>query len=344
MTQNTTVALYQGVEVQQAAYMAAFSQPDGMAGIIEQICAQAQTQAAGIGIDMDKAADRKKLASLAYTVAKAKTAIDNTGKDLVSEAKAKIKIVDDNRKAMRDQLGALQERIRQPVTDWEAEEAAKQAEIDRLLAQIDAIGQASENGQLIGAERLKHRREELLAPYLEHEDSQIRAKAAEADTRLLEHIAAAEQRETQQAEIARLKAEQEAREQAERDARIAAAAAERAKAEAEAKARAEQEAAQRAKWEAEQRAAAAEREKQAALERIEREKAAAAEAERQRIEAEREAKAAAEAARAADIEHRRTINREVYAVMLDCGITEEAAQAFLLRLQNGNVPHLKILY
>lgn len=36
--------------------------------------------------------------------------------------------------------------------------------------------------------------------------------------------------------------------------------------------------------------------------------------------------------------------REVYAVMLDCGIAEEAAQAFLLRLQNGDVPHLKILY
>lgn len=344
MTQNTTIALYQGVEVQQAAYMAAFSQPDGMASIIRQICEQAQNQAAEAGTDMDKAANRKQLASIAYAVAKAKTAIDGTGKDLVAEAKAKIKIVDDNRKAVRDQLGELQEQIRRPVTDWEAAEAEKQAEIDRLLAQIESIGQASENGQLIGSGRLKYRRDELLPPYLQHENNDVRAKAAEASSRLQEHIAAAEQREAQQAEIDRLKAEQEAREQAERDARIAAAAAERAKAEAEAKARAEQEAANRAKWEAEQQAIRAEQEKQAALARIEQEKAAAAEAERRRIEAERRAQEEAEAARAADIEHRRTINREVYAVMLDCGIPEKAAQAFLLRLQNGDVPHLKIQY
>lgn len=340
---NTAVALYQGVEVQQAAYMAAFSQPDGMTDIIRQICEQAQSQAAEIGADMEKASDRKKLASIAYAVAKAKTAIDGTGKDLVAEAKAKIKVVDNNRKQVRDELDALRDRIRQPVTEWEDAEKAKQAEIDRLIDEMEAAAQSSENGERLTAAELQQRLESI-RQYGEHENDAVRSKATDSIKFLQDAVAAAEQHEAQQAEIARLQAEQQAREQAERDARIAAEAAERAKAEAEAKARAEQEAAQQAKWEAEQKAAQAERDKQAALERIEHEKTAAAEAERQRIEAEARAKAEAEAARAADIEHRRSINRAVYAVMLECGIAEAAAQAFLLRLQNNNVPHLKIQY
>lgn len=340
---NTAIALYQGVEVQQAAYMAAFSQPDGMDDIIRQICEQAQTQAAEIGADMEKAADRKKLASVAYAVSKAKTAIDGTGKDLVAEAKAKIKVVDDNRKKVRDELDALRDRIRQPVTEWEEAEKAKQAEIDGLIAEIAAAAQSSDNGERLTAAQLQQRLESI-SQYSGHENDAVRSKAADSIKFLQDAVIAAEQYEAQQAEIARLQAEQQVREQAERDARITAEAAERAKAEAEAKTRAEQEAAQRAKWEAEQKAANAEREKQAALDRIEQEKAAAAEAERQRIEAEARAEAEAEAARAADIEHRRTINRAVYAVMLECGMDEAAAQAFLLRLQNNEVPHLKILY
>ena len=68
------------------------------------------------------------------------------------------------------------------------------------------------------------------------------------------------------------------------------------------------------------------------------------EAERKRQQEERERVAAAEAARAADIEHRRTINRAILAIMLDCGIGEDAAKEFLKRAVGGNVPHLKICY
>ena len=92
------------------------------------------------------------------------------------------------------------------------------------------------------------------------------------------------------------------------------------------------------------KAEAAEREKQAMQERMEAEKKAAAEAERMRIEAEQREIQEAEAKRAQDIEYKRQINREIYNVMISCEIEETAAKAFLLKLQNGEVPHLKICY
>ena len=108
MTEQSQIALYQGVNVEKAAYMAAFSQAGGLQSIIDQITQQAHDQAKGL--DASTAANRKKLASIAYSVAQAKTGIDGEGKDLVSEAKAKIKVVDDNRKASptttRKSLGA----------------------------------------------------------------------------------------------------------------------------------------------------------------------------------------------------------------------------------------------
>ena len=68
------------------------------------------------------------------------------------------------------------------------------------------------------------------------------------------------------------------------------------------------------------------------------------EAERKRQQEERERAAAAEVARAADVEHRRAINRAILAIMLDCGIDEDTAKEFLKRAVGGNVPHLKICY
>ena len=325
MTHNTQITLYQGVDIEQAAYMAAFSQPDGLQSIVDQITSQAIEQAKGL--DAATTANRKKLASIAYSVAQAKTAIDGTGKDLVADAKAKIKIVDNNRKAVRDQLDNLRDQIRRPVTEFEEAEKVKQAEIqalsDKLFNLSSTIG---EYGVRLTAQQLRERLQQVADLTAGDVPENIKIQATAVQKSLAESIAAAEEYEAQQAEIERLHQEQAAREQAERDARIAA------------------EAAERARIEAQLRAEQAEREKQQAIERAEAEKQAAVEAERKRQQEEREKTAAAEAARAADIEHRRTINRAILAVMLDCGIDETAAKEFLKRAVGGNVPHLKICY
>ena len=346
MTEQTQITLYQGVDIEQAAYMAAFSQPQGLASIISQISEQAH--AAAQGLDAATAANRTKLASLAYSVAKAKTSIDSAGKDLVAEAKRKIQVVDNNRKQVRDALDKLKDDIRRPVTEFEEEEKKRLAVIQDVIDQLSSLASANDaNGGRLSAEQLRLRRHQAAA--LAKNDygdmaAEVAEKAAECIKFLDTAITAADEYEQQQAEIQRLQAEQAAREQAERDAKIAAEAAEKARAEAEAKAKAEREASERARIEAQLRAEQAERDKQTAIEQAEAREAAAIAAERQRAEqAQHEAEAAA-AARAADIENQRRVNREILAAMRASGIDEAAAIAFLIKAIQGKVPHLKITY
>ena len=344
--QSQQIALYQGVNVEKAAYMAAFSQAGGLQSIIDQITEQALVQAEGL--DASTPASRKELASIAYSVAKAKTGIDGEGKDLVAEAKQKIKVVDDNRKAVRDKLDTLRDTIRQPVTDYEQAEQARLAAIQAVLDQLDTLASANDSdGLRLSAEQL-HMRKHQAAALAKNDYGDMAAdvaeKAAECIKFLDTAITAADEYEQQQAEIQRLQAEQAAREQAERDAKIAAEAAEKARAEAEAKAKAEREASERARIEAQLRAEQAERDKQAAIDRAEAEKQAAVQAERLRIEAEAAQAEKAEAERAANVENQRKVNRKILAAMLESGIEEEAAKAFLIKAIQGKVPHLKITY
>ena len=288
--QSQQIALYQGVNVEKAAYMAAFSQAGGLQSIIDQITLQAHEQAKGL--DASTASNRKKLASIAYSVAQAKTGIDGEGKDLVSEAKAKIKVVDDNRKAVRDKLDTLRDTIRQPVTDYEQAEQARLAAIQAVLDQLDTLASANDSdGLRLSAEQL-HMRQHQAAALAKNDygdmAAEVAEKAAECIKFLDTAITAADEYEQQQAEIQRLQAEQAAREQAERDAKIAAEAAEKARAEAEAKAKAE----------------------------------------RRRIESEAAQAEKAAAERAANVENQRKVNRTIMAVMLECGFEEEAAKAF----------------
>ncbi|MDO5686451.1 MAG: hypothetical protein Q4G42_03555 [Neisseria sp.] len=346
MTETTEIAIFDGVNIQQAAYMVAFSQADGLESIINQITEQALQQAEGI--DASTASGRKKLASIAFGVARAKIAIDNAGKDLVTDAKNKIKVVDNNRKDVRDQLDALRDSIRQPVTEYEEAEKAKLAAAQEILARLAAMTKTvNADGERATAQQLRQRKEDVAAmrgvdygEFAESISNEVERTLSELD----EMIAAANAAEAQQAELERLRQEQAAREQAEREAQIAAEAAEKARAEAEAKAKAEQEAAQREKIEAQLRAEQAEREKQEAIERSEAEKQAAAEAERQRIAAEQAEKERQDAARAADVEHRRNINREILQTLANCGIAEDAAKELLIKMARGEVPHVSINY
>ena len=344
--QSQQIALYQGVNVEKAAYMAAFSQAGGLQSIIDQITLQAHEQAKGL--DASTAANRKKLASIAYSVAQAKTGIDGEGKDLVSEAKAKIKVVDDNRKAVRDKLDTLRDTIRQPVTDYEQAEQARLAAIQAVLDQLDTLASANDSdGLRLSAEQLYMRKHQAAA--LAKNDygdmaADVAAKAESTLKYLDTAIAAAEEYEQQQAEIERMRTEQAAREQADHEAKIAAEAAEKARAEAEAKAKAEREASERARIEAQLKAEQAERDKQAAIDRAEAEKQAAVQAERLRIESEAAQAEKAAAERAANVENQRKVNRKILAAMLESGIEEEAAKAFLIKAIQGKVPHLKITY
>jgi len=89
--------------------------------------------------NLDTVGGRKKTASLAAKVSKVKTTVDAIGKEMVSEWKSQAKIVDANRKKLRDACDDLRDEARKPLTDWEAEQALIEAErVAAIEAEKDA--------------------------------------------------------------------------------------------------------------------------------------------------------------------------------------------------------------
>jgi hypothetical protein len=76
---------------------------------------------------------RERIKSLAYKVARTKTTWDDAGAELVADQKKAIAAVDKRRKTMRERLDDLKEKVRKPLTDWEAKDAARvKAHKDRI--------------------------------------------------------------------------------------------------------------------------------------------------------------------------------------------------------------------
>lgn len=314
--------------------------------------------------DLTTEAGRKKTASIAYKVARTKTAIDDAGKKLNEEARARINAVDESRREIRQQLDELRDEVRKPLTEWEAAEEKRVAEcndtIDLLrryavvLAEDTADGIREDLTDLLAieidadkfeglaeiAENLKATAVDVLTAAL------ARAEKAEADAKELERLRAetlererieeekrqAEESERQKEAAAKAAAELKAKEEAEQQARIEAAAKaaeEAARAEA-AKAHAEALAAEKARADALEAAAKAESAR------------AAREAAAQKAEADRQA--AEKARREADQAHRTTIMGEVKRALMTCEVTEPQARAIVLAIVGNNVPHTSITF
>lgn len=324
--------------------------------------------------DVSTRKGRDAIASIAYKVARSKTALDNVGKELVAELKEIPKKIDAERKRMRDTLDAWQEEVRRPLTEWQA---AEDARIDRHTDAITRMkGLAVELGTL-DAQQLKDRIAELSRVELGEAWEEFEAEAARAKDDSFKVLTAAlatrEQYEAEQAELARLRAEAEAREQKDREERIAREAAERARIEADQKAQAEREAALRREQEA--KAAADRRELELKLQAEQAERAAAqAEADRlaaeQRAEQERQsaARRAEEAAEQAsqderrradaaaaeilrqqearerDKAHKAKINRAALDAFIAGGMTEECAKQAVTMIAKRQIPNVSISY
>lgn len=322
--------------------------------------------------DVSTRKGREAIASIAYKVARSKTALDGVGKDLVAELKEVPKKIDAERKRMRDLLDAWQAEVRLPLTEWEEAEAARVA---RLQAQVGKLADTDVTD--MSASDIKESIDNLEAHvidarYEEFEPEAHRVKAASLAT-LREALAARQKYEAEQAELERLRAEAAAREQKEREERIAREAAERAQREAEAKAQREREEAIRREQEA--KAAAERRELELKLQAERAERAAAQaesnriaaeqRAEQERVAAEERAAAAAEAARQAEIKrqadeqariereaaareadkaHKKAINNEALAALIAGGMPEECAKQAITLIAQRKVPHITINY
>ena len=323
---------------------------------LDSILAEIETLATNFEPDVSTAKGRKLIGSQAYAVARTKTFIDGLGKELVDAEKEIPKRIDATRKRVRDFCEELQARVRQPLTDFENAEKSRIADLDFRLNGIREFGQVAQPEQQ-PSEQIKAWLDKLEIIAIDDTWDEYKDRAQIAKDAAKSTLEAALQSrltwEAQQAEIERLKAEQVKRDQEERERQIA----EQARHEAEQKAL-------REKLESEQREQAAkdaqvkaEREAIEAKERLvreqqesaERERLAAeraAEQERQRIAQEEANLKAEEERRAADVEHRRTINRAVIAAIMaaDTTITAVQAEAVMKAIVLHKIPNTSIQY
>jgi len=297
------------VVIEKQNAMAVFTTKEQLDPIIEAI----EKEARSLVPDVSTRKGRDAIASMAHKVARSKTYIDNAGKDLVAELKALPKQIDESRRIVRERLDALKDEVRRPLTEWEAEQERIKAEEAMNALHAEALEMNIKFDQ------------ELAAKFeADHEMALLMNKDYDRDRE--------EQR--RQAEHA----------QREHEERIKREAAEQARRDAEAKHKAEIDAAAR-------RAELAERQRVEAEQRATREKEAAVAAARRRQEkakadrlAEEQRKAEEEARRAADKEHRRTVNRRVIAGLIAQGIPEEFAQKAMLAIAGGKVQDAHIKY
>src|SRR5262249_26606591 len=99
-----------------------------------------EKDARSLVMDISTEQGRKDCASAAYKIARSKTFLDDMGKNLVAEWKAKASKVDAERKKIRDRLDTLKDEIRKPLTDFENSETARIEEHEKQIATIMAFG------------------------------------------------------------------------------------------------------------------------------------------------------------------------------------------------------------
>ncbi|WP_025516824.1 hypothetical protein [Bordetella trematum] len=346
-----------------------YQTPNGLDPYIERV----RQEVMGQPVDLTTKKGRDAVASRAFKVRKIKTALDSLGKEQVDRLKEIPKLIDAERKRMRDVLDALADEVRAPLNEWEqAEEDRIQRHKGAIAGMISIVVDCGESADSLRAAITAVEAIGIGPDWEEFETEAVRTKE-KALAGLRDRLAAREKYEADQADLERLRAEAEERRKQEEQERIAREAAERATREAEARAQAERDAAAKreadARAEAERRelelklqaeqaqraAAQAEANRLAAEHRAEQERLAAIEREKQAAEAARlaeikrqaDARAAEEAeaaSRAADEAHRRGINRDALEAFIAHGLTEECSKKAITLIAKGLIPAVQINY
>lgn len=314
--------------------------------------------------DVTTAKGRGEAKSLAYSISRAKTELDDFGKSMTEDAKKAIALIDTERRKMRETMDDLRDLAKAEAVEWDAKEAI------RVAAFKDAISDIANMGELRGtADEMRVQRDAVSAIVInphdwdEFAEEAVTARAtalATLDARIAERAAW----EADQAELAELRrqaalrleeekaAARAAEEKAEEDRRKAAeeariaAAAERAQKDAEAKLlKAEEEKAKAEERAENERKAAAEAAK-AAEESAKRQAEEAVEKERQSVAAAEETKRQAEAKLLATKRRRAKIKTDISGVLLPligaAKSNKEMADAIAEALMEGGVPWVKI--
>ena len=357
---KTETTQAQLVVIEPTSAVALFTEGEG----VEAMLADIRKQATSLVPDLSTAKGRKEIASIAFSVAKTKTYLDGFGKELTDKYKEIPRRIDANRKLIRDTLDALKDEVRAPLTQYEAAEEARVAALQSRLARLNELGSSASIE--IAAADLQVMLQEVEQNALDDSWQELLPQATVAKElatkRLGEALAARQKYEAEQAELEQLRQKQAEQERIDRERLIAEQAAEQARREEENRQRLEREAAQHREQEAQRQAQVAQqaaeqarRDSEAAelarqqaeanaARQAEEAAARAAEQERQRIADEQRQKAAEDAARAADMEHRRTINNAILMDLMGLGIDEGKAINLIKHIASNKIDHLTINY
>jgi colicin import membrane protein len=209
---------------------------------------KAEVRALAADSDISTPDGRKAISALAYKVSRTKTFIESQRVVLVAEEKQRLAKVDAEGRRMRDELDALRDEVRKPLTDWEKAESDRIAEhemcirvmgniadttftrqdkIDQCQESLDKLWQRDYQEFAKRAQQAHHR----ATQNLKAERARLAAEAAERIEKERLRAEAAEkariQRDAEIAEQTRLKVEAEAKE---REEKAAAEAAEKLRA------------------------------------------------------------------------------------------------------------------
>ncbi|MHA3605040.1 hypothetical protein ACX1HT_06080 [Yersinia enterocolitica] len=282
--------------------------------------------------DVSTAKGRARIASLAASASRSKTAIEKPGREYLRHLKEQPKIIEAELRRFVIECDEIRDETRRPLTEWEAEqerlkqEAETKKKAEELAAEIEVAHEMAllmndafdrdAKAKADEVERLRKAHEEFIA-----QQAAEKAKR-EVEEKAKRDIEAAEQRE-RDAKLAQERAEQTAKDaaaKAERDAKELAERVEREKQEA---------------IDAEKRKAQQEAER---VQREAKQKEDARRAEEKRVADEAAARAANEA-------HRKTVGTAVVNGLIEhAGLTREQAIATLYAIKDSKIPHTNIHY
>ena len=241
-------------------------------GVVEAI----EQQAGSIVFDITTRAGQETCRKISATVAKAKTAIDNAGKTKKEEYTVFTKRIDSDRNLAKTRLQALQDAIRQPLTDMENAEKQRKEMLENRLNNLENYFDVYTVTTAAVSDAITALQNTLIDESWEEYQSIAAAKKAQELARLQTFFTQVQQHEADAAELAALRAAQAEQQRIAHEQAMLEQARQAAEQAAQQKILAAQKAAEAAQ-------AAAENAERIAFERLEAKQAAEAQAEAQRV-------------------------------------------------------------
>lgn len=96
------------------------------------------------GITCDTKKGRDEIRSFANKITKSKTALEKVGKEIADEVKKIPTLVDASRRKVKETIEQWHKDVRQPLTDWEEADEARQEKHKALIAQVEARGNSDD--------------------------------------------------------------------------------------------------------------------------------------------------------------------------------------------------------